>query len=507
MAKNNNNKNNNQGGGAKNNGKPAPKPAPVVKADLKGKPGSGVTKVNPNKPAVGGGKNGNTKPVETNKQQITNLESKLRNPNLTPEEYARVAERIKFLGGKVNANKFPPPQAQPAPVQPVPRPTSDQPTSGTTTPPVGGKPKIVEDVRAPERVLPPNSDIRTNEPGDPNGVNVTGMGQVLPGGNMLPPAPPDMGAAPVGTPVDATNAAKINDPGSMLNADMSGEKDESLKQIGYQNPDQYNDLGSQTTRVNPDGSITQVQNRSEDQKRILDQDEQISQAGRDIATSQIGNFAQPWEAQTADREFQGDFGADRMRMEDAVYKNLTRDNAENKKREREDIERTMFNRGISLDPRNEQYAKTTGDLDKRYDRMDEAARLNATQYGGDELARRFGQQEQLIANQFSQQQAGRNQQLGEVSTFANMGPGQQTAQYQGYSGPNYDVNDPSSYVYGARDYKEGNQNQQIQKNQFNQQMDLSRDTLGQQMAMQERAIAAAKSNVPPAQPPPFPGGG
>ena len=54
--------------------------APVVKADKKGKPGSGVTKVNTNK-GKGGGKTGNTKPIETNKQQIKNLKSKLKQPD------------------------------------------------------------------------------------------------------------------------------------------------------------------------------------------------------------------------------------------------------------------------------------------------------------------------------------------------------------------------------------------------------------------------------------------
>lgn len=419
--------------------------APVVKADKKGKPGSGVTKVNTNK-GKGGGKTGNTKPIETNKQQIKNLKSKLKT-NITPQQQAKINQRIKFLGGGKGGKNGP--KGGKGGGRPAGPPVQQAPTSGGPT-------------------------------------------YQMPGFNPQPISP------------EAINDAKVNNPGSMYGIDVGGEIDESAKQINYQNPNQTNPFGSQTTTLNPDGTVSVDQNLSADQQKILDQDEALAQAGRGIAQSQIGNFTQPWEADTAPRNFQGGFTEDRLRMEDAVYKNLTRDNAEMKKRDREDMERTMFNRGIALDPRNEQYAKSQELLDKRYDTLDENAKLQATQYGGDELAKQFAQQEQLIANQFAQGQATHGQQLSDLGQFANFSVGQQTPSFQGYQGPNYDVNDPSSYVYQAKNYKEANQNQQIGKNQFNQTMDYNYDALGQQMAMQEKAIAAAKASTQAPSTPAFP---
>ncbi len=476
------------------------------KPDLKGKPGSGVTKVNKDKGKFGG-KTGNTKPLETNKQQIKNLKSKLKT-DINPKEKARIDQRINFLGGGKGGKNGGKKGNKGKPQGPAVTQTT-QPPPQQTTPNGMANPPVVTDPRPPPIQLPPNTQTHTNPtgmdagPGSPP-PNITGSGQLLPGGVTLPPAAPDMGNTPGAPTAAELNNLKTKNAGGLYNADVGGELDESKKQIALQNPDQYNPFGSQTTRMNPDGSISVVQNLSQDQQKILDQDEALAKAGRGIAQDQISNFQQPWDANTADRQFQGGFGADRMRIEDAVYQNLTRDNSKMKQQEREDLERTMFNRGIALDPRNEQYAKSQENLDKRYDSLDQQARLQATQFGGNEMAQQFGQQEQLIANQFAQGQAQRNQQLGELGQFANFSVGQQTPSFQGYQGPNYDVNDPSSYVYGARDYKEANQNQQIQKNQFGQTMDYNYDALGQQMAMQERAIAAAKASTQAPSQPAFP---
>lgn len=187
------------------------------------------------------------------------------------------------------------------------------------------------------------------------------------------------------------------------------------------------------------------------------------------------------------------FSDDRLRIEQAVYDNLTRDLERDRGRELESAQQTLYNKGIpfSSDPES-RYQKELSVINKRYDDRDKQARTQATQIGGNEMAQQFGMQEQLIANQFSQGQAAHNQGMSDLNYFTNFGSGLQVPNFAAYQGPNYDVNDPSQYIYAGKGLKQDNKNYQ-----------LSKDALAQDAAIANKQLAMANQPQAPA-PPAFP---
>jgi hypothetical protein len=153
--------------------------------------------------------------------------------------------------------------------------------------------------------------------------------------------------------------------------------------------------------------------------------------------------------------------ADRQRIEDQVFASLTRDTDMQYGREKASLEQNLYNRGIpySNDP-NSEYQKMMGDLNRRYDDIKMNAKNQAVQMGGDEWTRTFGINEQLIANQMSQQQGIRNQQIGEVGALGQLGTGLQVPNFQAYQGSQFDMANPleAKAVMGQLN----NQQQQLQ---------------------------------------------
>ena len=189
------------------------------------------------------------------------------------------------------------------------------------------------------------------------------------------------------------------------------------------------------------------------QQGISDADTRISQSGRDAALGQLGSgaFGQSYRPDVNQRTVGGDlFGADRKRIEDSVFNNLTRNLQKDKAQEWGDQEQALADRGVAIDPRDPSYQKARENLDRRYDEVSANARDRATQIGGQELTNAFGMQEQGIANQFSQGWGNRQNQLGEVSNLANMGPGLRTGNFQGFQGVGYDIADPVATDLGYK---------------------------------------------------------
>lgn len=79
-----------------------------------------------------------------------------------------------------------------------------------------------------------------------------------------------------------------------------------------------------------------------------------------------------------------------QRVQDAVFSNLTRGFDEDKAREREQLEQTLYNRGIPLNPADPQYQQHMQAFDRRYDDKMADARQRAVMYGGQEGARLAG---------------------------------------------------------------------------------------------------------------------
>lgn len=143
-------------------------------------------------------------------------------------------------------------------------------------------------------------------------------------------------------------------------------------------------------------------------------------AGQNLGGTKLGTAFEPT---LAERTTSGDLLADRQRIEEEVFGRLTRDMDQNFAKDQQQLEQTLANKGIPFG--SERYKQEMQNLNDRYDRSRLDARRQATELGGGEFSRSFGIGEQLRANQLSEQQGIRNQQLGEVGTLANTGPGLQ----------------------------------------------------------------------------------
>lgn len=152
-------------------------------------------------------------------------------------------------------------------------------------------------------------------------------------------------------------------------------------------------------------------------------------------TTTGGDLNSGFAANTIGRVSTGDVAADRARIEDAAYKRLTRYTQSDYDREKQQTEQTLHDRGIALDPANPAYKSQMDDLNRRYEGIRADAANQAVATGGTEYSRDVGLNEQVIANQFSQQQGARNQNVNELGTFSNLGPGVHDPGLPGYVGP------------------------------------------------------------------------
>lgn len=230
----------------------------------------------------------------------------------------------------------------------------------------------------------------------------------------------------------------------------------------YANPNQQGALGDRRDVIyDENGMPTEVRDTlSQGQQGIVSADDQISQQGRNYALQQLGNgqFGQAFNPQLTGRMNSGDLNADRQRIEDSVFKSLTRNLQRDRSRDMEEFNQQMANRGIPVG--SELYNKQQQELNQRYDDMSQNAMGQAVQFGGDEFSRGFGIQEQLRANQFNEQQGTRNQGLGEIGALSGIGPGLRTSNFQGYQGVGYDLTDPVAtdlaYKANRRDNRAAN---------------------------------------------------
>lgn len=442
-----------------------------------------------------------------NTQKIETLKAKLQKGGLSKAEQQKIAENIKSLGGKVNLANFPAP-GQTGNISKT-KGDGKKVSGGLTQPTTTVNPATfpVPQAAAPQPTAPapdPRGDDETTDEDGGEGDKDYGrpgleQGRVGELGQQPPPTDYNALANPTESNVGTVNPNagtkglnEVQGPGGLVRRDNSAEEQENLRDIQLNNPNTVNPFGGVTTEVDEHGNVIRTESLSQDQQKILDQDEALSQTGRDLALQQLGSsgFGQAFNPQTAQRTSTGDLLADRQRMEEEAYNRATRTFGRDKAREMEDYERTMFNRGISLDPRNDQYAKGMQDLNERWDARYDDARGRAIEMGGNEMTRSFQQNEQLIANQMSQQQGIRNQQLGEVGALQGMGTGLQVPNFQPYQGTNVNFTDPSAAYF---------QWQQMQQNQ--QSLDQAAHAQGQAYDLAVRN--SAKANQPPPAPDPF----
>lgn len=229
----------------------------------------------------------------------------------------------------------------------------------------------------------------------------------------------------------------------LLNREKIVQDYQTRQNVGLANPNTFNPFGSQTVTFDEQGNPIVNQSLSQGQQGILERDTGLSTMGRDLAIQRFGQgaYGQEFNPQLAARTSTGDLNADRARIEDEVFGRLTRTTNRDFDRERQQMEQDLYNRGIPMEQwqnRPEMQA-----LNERYDTLRQNARAQATELGGQEMSRSFGQNEQLIANQLSQQQGIRNQNLGELGTFAGFGTGLQVPNFQAYQGPQAQYSNPT----------------------------------------------------------------
>ncbi len=260
---------------------------------------------------------------------------------------------------------------------------------------------------------------------------------------------------------------KINSVSSGIEAEKKVETTQAETEGKLQNPNITNDFGSQTTTFNADGTVSVNQELAPDQKEILDKGSNLTKTGQDLATSQLttSGFGQSFNPTLAGRTSTGDLLADRARIEEAAFSRLMGTTSQDYAREKEQLQQTLYNRGIPLNEiANRPEMK---DLEQRYKNKEESARLNATAIGGDEMSRSFGMNEQLIANQLSQSQGIRNQNLGEVGALQNLGTGLQIPQFQQFTGPEFSLSNPIDVNTALEQLKQNQQQVNIAQQNAN----------------------------------------
>lgn len=257
----------------------------------------------------------------------------------------------------------------------------------------------------------------------------------------------DIKAQPVDTVAGQVAANKVA-------ADQAAIEAQKLANAGTQ----INPYGSQTITRDEQGNTVVKQQLDAAQQKILDADTSITQSGRNTAQELQNkyNFQEGFNPELAARTTGDDLKANRQRIEDALYSKLTKDVDTQQQQDRQQAEQTLRNRGIPLG--SDLYDREMKKLNDQYQGYRESARQQAIASGGEEYSRDFGINEQLRANQLSEQQGIRNQQIGEVSQFANTGTGLQQPQFQGYQGVGYQT--PSATdVYGTVTNAQQNQQQ------------------------------------------------
>lgn len=105
-------------------------------------------------------------------------------------------------------------------------------------------------------------------------------------------------------------------------------------------------------------------------KDVYRQGNELSETGMKMAREELGGWNQ-----------YGVLSDDTKGVEDAIYSRLTQNTDRDYAREKEQLEQTLYNRGIALNPNDPQYKAFMGELDERYANQRNNARLQATEFG------------------------------------------------------------------------------------------------------------------------------
>ena len=327
------------------------------------------------------------------------------------------------------------------------------------------------------------------------------------------------------TPAQAPGATptfpdQINTVNEGMQADIKAADLTANKQTQLNNPNVTNPFGSQTVTRDDQGNVTLNQTLHPKQQRVVDAGTRLSEQGLNTAINRLSSngMSENWNPnltprQDADqygtlknnfnpnltqRTLSGDLVADRARIEDQVFANLTRNLERDRSRDRNELEQSLANRGIPIDPNDPQYQRAMQSLDERYDARADQARAQAVTMGGDEYGRsvdiqegmrtndfnlqsgtenintgkvrdRFNLGETLRANDLNEQGTIRSQNFNETMGTSTLGPGARIPEFQPYTPGQWQVNTPTQVATGLAATNQGQQALNLQKQQLQQQ--------------------------------------
>jgi hypothetical protein len=145
---------------------------------------------------------------------------------------------------------------------------------------------------------------------------------------------------------------------------------------------QTNPYGSSTTTLDDKGNVTTEEKLSPEQQALLDKDQALAGAAKDLANQQLtqADYSTPFVAKTSERTSGADLEADRKRVEDALYAKMTKDIDLKESLDVEQRGQDILDEGIpfSNDPQSA-YQQRMRDVTDRYSRDRESARLSSIQ--------------------------------------------------------------------------------------------------------------------------------
>lgn len=278
--------------------------------------------------------------------------------------------------------------------------------------------------------------------------------------------------------------AQFNTVNEGFQADVAAANYGAGQDIKFGNANVNGVFGGQNIVQNPDGTYQVNQYLDPAQQETVNQDTALSQMGRRFATERLGGFNSEFNPNLTARVTTGSLEGDRARIEEAVYGRLTRNTDRDFGREKEGLKQELFNRGIPLEEiesRPEMQA-----LNERYDTIKADATDRAVETGGNEYSRNFGINEQMRANDYSQQAGSRSQNFGEISQLSQYGTGAQLPNLPQFQGADYQGTQPTAINESMINQDLANKNYLLNRKQVNAAIkNMGRGSSGGQQAPQE----------------------
>lgn len=311
---------------------------------------------------------------------------------------------------------------------------------------------IENQIRANRGTVPNDGGGDTPAPGQP-APSTPAPSQPAPGGpgGQMQPGPFDPGTSiksdilpsQPDDVIDATSKIKASDPGTAQDAEIKAAEEEARRNFQLNNPNQSGPFGSVQYTTDEGGNKIQTTKLSDPQQKILDQGQDLTTKGQQIAADKLKGLSSDFNPTLTPRNSTGDVLADRARIEDILYKKMTRDTDRNQAVDQKKIEQDLYNKGIPYsDAEDSRYQTELRNNLKRYDTVRENAMQSAVQSGGEEYKTDVGVQELLSTNDLSHAKTIHDTNVSDVQNFSGLGTGLQTPNPLGFNGTNYNPSDP-----------------------------------------------------------------